>query len=214
MESLPVSLPPSRQCHIPIRVLKHENAIPVSYEVVRGLIPTILESKEDEIDVVLHIGMATGRRSYDLECCAGRRGYKATEDTDGHVMRDALFSRDFSDCAETLVTTMDCDEILRDWRNEVQTLDSPHRHVDMRKSEEAGGYLCEYILYNSLAWYARRDQIRASNGACNRPVLFLHVPAGDGAPDVETGREITLALLRAVAQSWSISKRYLILLGG
>jgi pyroglutamyl-peptidase len=213
MRLLPVSLPPSRQCHIPIRILKYANAIPVSYEVVRGLIPTILKSIEDEIDVILHIGMAAGRRSYDLECCAGRRGYTTTEDTDGHVMRDALFSRDFSDCAETLVTTMDCDEILREWRNEVQTLDSPHRHVNMQKSEEAGGYLCEYILYNSLAWYARRDHTRASDGVCNRPVLFLHVPAEDGAPDLKTGRVITLALLRAISQSWSISKRYLILLG-
>ena len=124
-------------------------------------------------------------------------------------MHDALCCQQFGDCAETLSTTLDCDEIIRKWRNEIQLLLECPQDVDLRKSEEAGGYLCEYIYYNSLAWYTRRDRAQAADHACDRPVLFLHVPAGEDAPDVQLSCKVTSALLQAIAQSWSISKRYM-----
>lgn len=65
--------------------------------------------------------------------------------------------------------------------------------MDLRISDDAGRYLCDYIYYSSLA-ECRKQQ---------RPgkVVFLHVPADASDRSVEQGREITQNLIRAIAES-------------
>lgn len=208
---LPPYLTPSEAHHTPVRIFTYPHAIPVSYDRVRSLIPAILGSSESRIDTVLHLGMAAGRRSYDIEYHAKRHGYVQSSDMDSEVTQEADCTRHFGDCPETLNSTMDCDEVINMWRSNLRRSRSLPKPIVGRRSEDAGGYICEYILYNSLAWYARSH--RVNGNAAERPVLFLHVPPGSSDQDLEVGREVTLQLIRAIAESWAITRRYTLLLG-
>lgn len=195
-----------------MRILQHPHAIPVSYKAVRALVPVMLESRENVTDVILHIGVAMGRKTFDLECRANRRGYADAEDMYGETMPDDRCSKDFHDCEETLSTMLDADEILRLWLDDLRTSSGAARQVALGRSDSAGGYICEYMFYDSLAWSARRNLAQRSVARSERSVLFLHVPAWV-AQDVEMGRKVTIALLRAIAHSWSTTKRYATLVG-
>ena len=65
--------------------------------------------------------------------------------------------------------------------------------LDLRISDDAGRYLCDFIYYSSLAhlWKQQRP----------RKVLFFHVPAEATERNLETGRELLLNLVRAVVES-------------
>lgn len=102
---------------------------------------------------------------------------------------------------------------------------------DVRASPDAGNYLCGFTYFRSLAWYVRegrrqrRRRMRgaeggegaaANGGAANgvvggagkegeerveRPVLFLHVPALPTDEDIAAGREVAVAMIRAMVVS-------------
>lgn len=212
-QTLPEHVPPSHDRLTSVRILRYPHAIPVSYTAVRESVPAMLKSREGIADVILHIGVSAGRKTFDIECCANRRGYVDAQDMSGETMRDERCFEEFNDCEENLSTTLDVDEVLSLWLDELRISSGSGQDVTLRRSSNAGGYLCEYILYNSLAWFARRDRAQGSAAHCNRPVLFLHVPAWL-AEDAEVGRKVTIALLRAIAHSWSISRRYAMLSEG
>ena len=66
--------------------------------------------------------------------------------------------------------------------------------IDLRLSHNAGHYLCDFIYYTSMSLAAQQDQ--------DRNVLFLHVPGSAEDADVERGRHITLALIKALVICW------------
>jgi len=70
--------------------------------------------------------------------------------------------------------------------------------VDIRVSEDAGRYLCDFIYFSSLAYLAQKDE--------ERPVVFLHVPVDSDEAAVETGTEVALELIRAMVQSGRMKK--------
>lgn len=65
--------------------------------------------------------------------------------------------------------------------------------MDLRISDDAGHYLCDFIYYSSLAhlWKQQRS----------RKLTFLHVPADASAHSVELGRELAVNLIRAMVES-------------
>lgn len=65
---------------------------------------------------------------------------------------------------------------------------------DVRLSEDAGRYLCEFIFYTSLALALQEGQ--------DRNVVFFHVPALCGDEDIESGKEVTIALIKALVSCW------------
>lgn len=67
------------------------------------------------------------------------------------------------------------------------------KDADLRISEDAGHYLCDFIYYSSLAhlWKQQRS----------RKLTFLHVPADASERSVELGRELAVNLIRAVVDS-------------
>lgn len=71
--------------------------------------------------------------------------------------------------------------------------------VDVRVSTDAGRYLCEFIFFTSLAlaWRERRA----------RNVVFLHVPSGCTDEDVRVGRDVAVAMIKALVLSWIDSRR-------
>lgn len=77
------------------------------------------------------------------------------------------------------------------------TLSAPRKKkgVDVRPSNDAGRYLCDFIYYTSLVEYWRRDpDVKA-------PAMFLHVPGRIEDMDIETGRKVALGLIGAMVGS-------------
>ena len=65
--------------------------------------------------------------------------------------------------------------------------------MDLRISEDAGHYLCDFIYFSSLAHLYKAGE--------KRRVLFLHVPSDVSDHSIATGRELVLQLVRAVVES-------------
>lgn len=66
--------------------------------------------------------------------------------------------------------------------------------VDVRLSNDAGRYLCEFIFYTSMA--------HALQAGHDRNVVFFHVPALYEDEDIALGKEVTVALIKALVSSW------------
>ncbi|MCJ1393981.1 hypothetical protein MMC18_006858 [Xylographa bjoerkii] len=205
----------------PIHIHAHPSAVPVSYAAVRELVPALLfpasklpskistpptsgtttdpsgpsptHPAKPNFDLTLLIGVAPGRGDFSLETQARRDGY-GKEDVRGATWEgDTLWKRGVGEggyaAPEILGTGVEGGEVWRRWRGGLPDL-------PLRLSTDAGHYLCEFIYYTGLVEYWRRDP------KGERPVLFLHVPKGVEAEDVDKGRRVAEGLIQAVVGSW------------
>lgn len=161
-------------------------------------------------DIVIHIGMASTRHYYTVETMAHRDGYKVT-DVDGQTgyeHGEAIWKEEglppvlragqpSTNKNPTLIQTGGTiplfpsppdDNLLKTWESFLST------STDVRISDDAGRYLCEYIYYTSLAhaYKEKRD----------RGVVFLHVPGWTDQLSIAKGKEATTALIKALATCW------------
>lgn len=74
-KSLPESLPATSPNGPAIRIIPYNQPIRVCYDEVRELIPKLHEGYAGSVDLVMHIGMASGRDFYCAERYAHRDGY-------------------------------------------------------------------------------------------------------------------------------------------
>lgn len=140
-------------------------------------------------DIVLHIGLAAGRTFYTLERGAHRTGYGVIPDVDGKRFPDDLAKQQWPNLPPILKTGFKAEDVWRRWRSNLLNPD-----VDVRPSEDAGNFMCGFIYYTSMAqFYKEKDD--------ERPVMFLHVPDLPTKEDMEQGREVTCALIRALVDS-------------
>lgn len=65
--------------------------------------------------------------------------------------------------------------------------------MDLRISEDAGHYMCDFIYFSSLAH--REKQHKA------RKLVFFHVPADASPKTVARGRELAVNLIRSIVES-------------
>lgn len=67
------------------------------------------------------------------------------------------------------------------------------RNLDLRVSEDAGHYLCDFIYFSSLAhlWKQQRP----------KKVVFFHVPLHSDPASLERGVELVLTLIRSIVES-------------
>ncbi|KAF2459282.1 hypothetical protein BDY21DRAFT_187749 [Lineolata rhizophorae] len=247
--TLPAHLPASPTSHPStprINILVPPRPIRVAYRAVLATMPAFLASTYAAADVVLHIGLASGRSFYTLESRAHRDGYRA-RDVDGEGWRDEdSWARwGAAGLPEVLASGFDCADVWRRWREAVDRVEMEGGEgagagagagageaggeegksgLDVRPSDDAGRFLCDFIYYTSLAWFADRsakeeeeeeegeeedggqdgtDPNRATigNKPLERPVAFLHVPDLPTEDDVEKGRQVTIALIRALVES-------------
>ena len=216
MKLLPPFLPAVPGHATSIRLITHPEPIRVAYDSVRALVPALLSSYVDTVDLVLHIGMASGRAHYSLERLAHRDGYSKNADVDGKRLAPNAGDLDFPDCKHILTTTLEYDEVLAGWQRNLCEGGAPGSPplVPAEESNDPGHYLCDYIYFNSLAWFSRQSRKVGGAGGHGgveegeeRPVLFLHVPAESDAVTLRKGVVATTALLRSMAESWSASKK-------
>ncbi len=70
--------------------------------------------------------------------------------------------------------------------------------LDIRRSEDAGRYLCDFIYYSSLAHLWKKNE--------ERRVVFFHVPVVSDEAAIQTGKDALIELIRAVVQSGRVKK--------
>lgn len=174
----------------PIIIHSHPKPINVSYAHVRETIPELLFPKDGlkpKYNIVLNIGLAPGRNFYTLETLAHRDGYNK-KDVDGKTLEGDTFWRKEYKAPETLHTTFDTGNVWRRWKSGLMK-------EDLRPSNNAGHYLCDFTYYACMVEYWRREP------KGQRPCMFLHVPSGLEKDDIERGREVALGLIAALVGS-------------
>jgi pyroglutamyl-peptidase len=130
--------------------------------------------------------MATSRKFYSVERRGYRDGYEM-RDVDGELLSDTEEGRqEWDGLPKELLTDINVDDVWQRWRAALSD-------ADVRISEDAGRYLCDYIYYSTLAQLFRKGE--------ERRVVFLHVPVESNDAAVKAGVEITIELIRALVQS-------------
>jgi len=172
-------------------------------------VPKLWEGRR--IDYCVHIGMASGRRFYSVERRGHRNGY-GMEDVDNELLGDHARKKIEGDeriwhgLPEILLSDADVDDVWRRWRIALpvrlfcQWGDCANcwQSTDVRISEDAGRYLCDFIYYSSMAHLTKKQE--------KRRVVFLHVPVDSNTDAIKTGTEVTLELIRALVQSGRVKK--------
>lgn len=177
--TLPALLPASLENPVPIHIHVHHEPIRVAYRNVVKLVPKLLPSSLDhdtQPEVVLHIGLAAGRKFFAIEQGAHGRGYGEIPDVDGERFYDVAAEKRFppTKFPTKLHTSFDTTDVLARWKENLSPSTGEEKkdgngRPDVRISHDAGNFLCGFIYYNSLAHYfsIKEDE---------RPVAFLHVP--------------------------------------
>ncbi|PWY91884.1 peptidase C15, pyroglutamyl peptidase I-like protein [Aspergillus sclerotioniger CBS 115572] len=187
----------------------HPSPIPVAYSTVSTTIPAItddyVKTHGRRPDIILHMGIAGMRKFYSVETKAHRDGYLMSDIKgragyeDGEkqwkeldlplLLKAGPAAESESSAKGHLNPRAPDDRFLDAWK----TFCPPE--TDVRISTDAGRYLCEFIFYTSLAV--------AYQGGHDRNITFLHVPATCLDEDIDLGKEVAIALIKALVTSWS-----------
>lgn len=183
----------------------HHEPIRVAYNTVVDLVPALLTPDKGCFpphDIVLHIGLAAGRRFFALEKGAHKVGYAKIPDVDGETFPDDRAESKFpsNKFPKKLTTSFDTSDVLARWKANLgyASVDGDPRIEqcpDVRLSPDAGNFLCGFLYYNSLAHYH-------SISEHERPVVFMHVPDLSANEDkLREGWEVAIALIKALVES-------------
>jgi pyroglutamyl-peptidase len=177
----------------------------VAYNHVLSVLPAILPSAKTNgpsPDIILHIGLAAGRRFFALEQGSRANGYSRIPDVDGEQFSDTEAAERFpaAQFPPALETSFDTTDVLERWRAGLGCDASGSSHgaakqPDVRISHDAGNFLCGFIYYNALAHFHAINEKE-------RPVAFMHVPdLSDSEEKMREGRNATVELIKALVES-------------
>ncbi|KAJ5174016.1 Peptidase C15 pyroglutamyl peptidase I [Penicillium coprophilum] len=182
----------------------HPTPILVAYATVREALPLILEEFAASHggrrpDLIVHIGIAAPRQYYAVETLAHRDDYNMTDvnGRPGYVdgekrwkelgLPPVLIPGRATDDPSSASPYQPEDQFLETWRSFAP-------ESDLRISNDAGHYLCDFIFYTSMSLAHLQGQ--------DRNVLFLHVPGASDDAQIEQGRVVTLALIKTMITCW------------
>ena len=157
--------------------------------------------------------MSLPQSGYHLETIAHRDGY-IKPDVDKRVLADGIveewLKKSMPETLPIYLRKGEKEDVWRRWKSWVLATGTgkakDDRDLEMVLSENAGRYLCEFILYASLSsWYGRETEGKKKSkekGTKEKPVVvFLHVPAECQNADLERGKRVVIALVKALAES-------------
>ncbi|KAI1328285.1 putative pyroglutamyl peptidase type I [Xylariaceae sp. FL0255] len=176
----------------PVRIIKLAEPVRVCYNVVRPLAPKLWDDPQYGMDYCVHIGMAGPQLVYSLERQGHRDGY-AQKDVDGELLDDEKRHAEEGEdwiwhgVPKTLLTDLDVGDVHKRW-----VARSPCTS-NLRVSEDAGRYLCDFIYMSSLAHLWKQQR--------RRNVVFLHVPLHSDEQSITRGVELVLNLIRSLVES-------------
>lgn len=186
--------------------------------------------------------MAGGRDHYTLETVAHRDNYKIKDVDDRDGWKEGEYAWKKDGVPEKLHVGWDEADVCVRWEGEVREVEErlglldPEREGPAalsamrfgewgrdgrrrlrsvcRLSVDAGRFLCEFTMFESLAWRwleARRHEGQSEDQPLRREeegkVAFLHVPGAFGPEDVERGSRVAIAAIRSLVGSWEEGKR-------
>ncbi|KAH8671771.1 hypothetical protein BGZ60DRAFT_405886 [Tricladium varicosporioides] len=171
---------------INIRIVTQTEPLKAAYHQLLDVAPKLLDQFTP--DIVLHIGLAVERDYFAIEKGADRDGYQQYPDVARKVFTKAETKKHWGKSPARINSTLNFEDVHSKWTVQVG------KSADIRLSDDVGSYVCGFLYYTSLEylWKIGRPEI---------PVVFMHVPALSGKSDLEKGEEVTLALIRAMAQS-------------
>ncbi|KAK4574865.1 hypothetical protein LTR86_001707 [Recurvomyces mirabilis] len=170
--------------------------VPVSFAGIDTLVPKLYEAKR--YDFVIHTGVAPSIKWYEIETTARRSGYKTKtdfgemppgEEHPGYGGREGPLK--FYTC----VLELGVETVLKSGKGQCTLKDA-----DLRISRDAGLFVCEYITYASLA-YLRYNKNHLLPPDEQTGVAFLHAPANGSEEMVRRGKEVYIALIKALILS-------------
>ncbi|EPQ65970.1 hypothetical protein BGT96224_5235 [Blumeria graminis f. sp. tritici 96224] len=184
-----------------IQIKAYPEPVKVAYKNVRDIVPRLWD--DEKIDFVIHIGVAEERDYYSIE----RRAYR-----DGHIMPDVdgMLCADLTerhikgvkwiwhDMPDEILSDVHIDDVCAKWKESLPVTLQLFIYyiclctIDVRVSEDAGRYLCNFIYYSSLAQLTKNKK--------PKKVVFLHVPNKIDTASIEIGVTVTTQLIRAIAQ--------------
>jgi pyroglutamyl-peptidase len=183
----------------------YHEPIRVTYERVVELVPKLLTPASPlcpQPDIVLHIGLAAGRKFFALEQGSSGQGYDKIPDVDGKRFPNSSMEAKFppSEFPDALNTSFDTSDVVARWKKELGYSSAEGNAEieglpDVQLSFDAGNFLCGFIYYNSLAHYfsIKEDE---------RPVAFMHVPDLSYSDEkTQEGQEVAIALIKALVES-------------
>lgn len=199
------ALPLRSELHM-IHVICPDAPIKTAYASTREIVPKLLSKHHAQIDMVLHLGMLSTRDDFALETLA-HRGEYSRPDVDGSIPPLDEPESLFGDCPTLLRPSLDVQAVFGSVRRVIQQADRRTSlfGLDIRLSQDAGRFLCEYTLYNSLVWYARRTGdvgLNQSSLSTSRPVMFLHVPRSSDETALEQGVAVASSVIQAMADTY------------
>lgn len=205
----------------------------MAYATVATLVPNLIATHTP--DYIFHIGMAGGRDHYTLETIAHRDNYKIKDIDDRDGWKDGEHAWKKESVPESLRIGWDEIDVLKRWEREVYEVEEGLGLVDsmppakavmgiargagrksvLKLSRDAGRFLCEFSLMESLAkrWLDAQPDANSAIQSSTREerlegkVAFLHVPGGYTVDDILRGRRVAEAAIRSIVASWETGRR-------
>jgi len=140
---------------------------------------------------VIHVGLDATRTCFNLEVGAFRDGYHEIPDVSRKVFTKAETKKEWGKSPARLDSSLDVDDLVKRASSQLGKIP-----VELQVSDDVGNFVCGFIYYTSLEHFSRK------NKDAERPVLFLHVPELKGSKDIEIGEKVTIALIKAIAESF------------
>jgi pyroglutamyl-peptidase len=163
-------------------------------------VPPLLETHEP--DFIIHMGLAADRDYFSIERGAGRDGYHQIPDEDRKVVTRAETKRLWGKSPARLDSVIDIEDVLVRWQANARVSDGRGKdrgkgrgmakEWDLKASDDVGNYVCGFVYYISLEWLWKKKKAAK--------VLFFHVPNLKSKEEFERGRDITVALIKAVVE--------------
>ena len=179
-----------------VHLVVHPEPLRSAYHTLLDLVPRLI--REHRPDVALHIGRAAEQAYFSVERSAPRDGYHQFPDVDRRVFTKAETRECWGKGQAALATSLDLDAVLEAWRRELLAACGGGKNgkgavPEVRVSDDVGTYVCGFAYYASLAEMAK--------GGDGRRAVFLHVPALETEADIEKGKDVVLALIKALAET-------------
>ncbi|MDQ3704474.1 MAG: pyroglutamyl-peptidase I [Chloroflexota bacterium] len=162
--------------------------LPVSWEGTWQALKDYIE--EVNPDAILMLGLANKRAYISVES-RGLNKCSQTADNEGKQAPGALIHEQGD---EAIASTLPVEAIAKS----IEALGLP-----VQVSDDAGGYLCNFAIYKSLAW--------AREARPDLPIGFIHVPnlvgvAEEGGLSLEEMGSAVTAAVMAIAESLRVSE--------
>jgi pyroglutamyl-peptidase len=205
----------------------HPSYVPVAYHPVIELVPSLVATYQP--DIVLHIGLASGRNYFAVEQTAPKSGYQWIQDVDNKTFTIAEQNSAWGDQPSVLSTNLDLHAAVSLWQNSTAGITWPTASSSPSKSRSKVGKLVDVRMIETFvgavtdgvmsaedvrwsdnvgiylcAFIYYTDMVEMSKNGKDkkRNVAFLHVPDMNTTEEVEMGVEIAVDLVQALVQTW------------